>query len=50
MPRIAIASNNRGELEDVVASRFGRAHTFTIIELDDKGNTINVKVVENPCI
>ncbi|RLG44209.1 MAG: dinitrogenase iron-molybdenum cofactor biosynthesis protein [Thermoproteota archaeon] len=48
MPKIAIASNSKGGLEDVVASRFGRAPTFTIIELDDKGNIINVKVIENP--
>ncbi len=48
MPRIAIASQNGNGLDDVVADRFGRAPFFTIIDLDEKGNIVNVKVVENP--
>lgn len=48
MPKIAIASNSKDGLNDIVASRFGRAPTFTIIELDDKGDIISVKVIENP--
>ncbi len=48
MPRIAVATQNGNGLDDVVADRFGRAPFFTIVDLDDKGNIVNVKVVENP--
>ncbi len=48
MVKIAIASQNGNGLDDVVADRFGRAQYFTIIELDEKGNIVNIKVVENP--
>jgi len=48
MPKIAIASENGGGLDDVVASRFARAPKFTIIELDDKGNIVGVKIIDNP--
>ena len=46
--KIAIATN-KGGLDDQIADRFGRAPTFTIVELDD--NTLKIKniyVVENP--
>ncbi len=46
--RIAFATN-RGGLEDIIADRFGRAPTFTIIDVDETtGNIINVRVTENP--
>ncbi len=46
--KIAIATN-KGGLDDQVADRFGRASTFTIVELDDNSLEIkNVHVVENP--
>ncbi len=46
--KIAITTN-KGGLDDQIADRFGRAPTFTIVELDD--NTLEIKnvyVVENP--
>jgi len=46
--KIAIATN-KGGLNDTIADRFGRAETFTIVEVDDK--TYEVKrtyIVENP--
>ncbi len=46
--RIAFATN-KGGLEDTIADRFGRAPTFTIIEIDDStGDIISVRVIENP--
>ncbi len=48
MVKIAFASMNGGGLEDVIADRFGRAPVFTIVELDEQGNIVNVKVIENP--
>ncbi len=48
MPKIAIASENGGGLDDIVASRFARAPKFTIVELDEKGGIVNVKVIDNP--
>ncbi len=48
MVKIAITTN-KGGLEDQVAERFGRAPTFTIVELDDNTFEVrNVYVVENP--
>ncbi len=46
--RIAFATN-RGGLDDEIAERFGRAETFTIVEVDEKtGQLLSVRVVENP--
>ncbi|MCD6301389.1 MAG: NifB/NifX family molybdenum-iron cluster-binding protein [Staphylothermus sp.] len=45
--KIAIATN-KGGLYDQIADRFGRAPTFTIVELDDSTFEVkNVYVVEN---
>jgi predicted Fe-Mo cluster-binding NifX family protein len=46
--RIAFATN-KGGLDDTLADRFGRAPTFTIVEVDtDTGEVKSVRVVENP--
>ncbi len=46
--KIAVASNSGG-LEDMVADRFGRAPTFTVVEVDgNTGEILGVEVVENP--
>lgn len=45
--RIAIATSGRRGLEDGVSEVFGRANTFTIIDVEQ--DTIsNVKILENP--
>ena len=45
--RIAVATNGNNGLEDVVSNVFGRAKTFTIVDiLNEKIN--GVTVVENP--
>ncbi len=44
--RIAVASN-KGGLDDMVAERFGRAPTFTIVEVED-GEIVDVEVIPNP--
>jgi predicted Fe-Mo cluster-binding NifX family protein len=45
--RIAVATNGNAGLEDVVSNVFGRANTFTIVDvLDEKIK--GVTVVENP--
>ncbi len=50
MPVVRIAfATNRGGLDDTLADRFGRAPTFTIVEVDtDTGEVKKVEVVENP--
>jgi predicted Fe-Mo cluster-binding NifX family protein len=44
--RIAVATNNKKGLEDVVANVFGRAKTFTIVDVDGKKIT-NMRILEN---
>ena len=50
MPVVKIAfATNKGGLDDTLADRFGRAPTFTIVEVDtDTGEVKKVEVVENP--
>ncbi|MGB9709670.1 NifB/NifX family molybdenum-iron cluster-binding protein [Infirmifilum uzonense] len=46
--KVAIATK-RGGLDDEIADRFGRAPTFTIVEIDDTNHEIKrTYVVENP--
>ena len=45
--RIAIATNGKDGLEDVVSNVFGRAKTFTIVDAEDE-KIKGVTVVENP--
>jgi len=47
--RIAIPTNRQGGLEDVVSDVFGRANTFTIVDVE-KGTIKGVKVLENPAV
>lgn len=44
--RIAIATNEKKGLNDVTSGVFGRAKTFTILDLDDQKIT-DVKVLDN---
>ena len=47
--RIAIPTKGKGGLEDVVSDVFGRANTFTVVDVE-KGVTKNVKALENPAV
>jgi len=47
--RIAIATKGRGGLEDIVSEVFGRANSFTIVDVDN-GNIKSVKVLQNPAV
>lgn len=47
--RIAVATKGRGGLEDVVSEVFGRANTFTVMDVDD-GEIKDVKVLQNPAV
>jgi predicted Fe-Mo cluster-binding NifX family protein len=47
--KIAIPTKGQGGLEDVVSDVFGRANTFTIVDVE-KGAINNVKVLENPAV
>jgi predicted Fe-Mo cluster-binding NifX family protein len=47
--RIAVATNGKNGLEGVVANVFGRAKTFTIVDVDDE-KLISVSVLENPAL
>lgn len=45
--RIAVATNGKEGLEDVVSQVFGRASTFTIVDINAK-EIQGAKVIENP--
>ena len=47
--RIAVATDGKDGLEDVVSNVFGRARTFTIVDFKDE-KIIAVKVLQNPAI
>lgn len=47
--RIAIPTKRQGGLEDFVSDVFGRANTFTIVDVE-KGEIKGVKVLENPAV
>lgn len=48
MHKVAVATEDARGLDGVVASRFGRAPYFTIVEVDDSGRPVRAKVVQNP--
>ena len=45
--KIAFTTGEKGGLDDIVYDKFGRAPTFTIVEVDKEG-VKNVRVVKNP--
>jgi len=45
--KIAIPTNGGGR-EDTVAPVFGRAPAFLVVEVDESGNIISEKVIQNP--
>jgi len=47
--RIAIPTKGRGGLGDVVSDVFGRANTFTVVDIEE-GVIKNVKVLSNPAV
>jgi predicted Fe-Mo cluster-binding NifX family protein len=47
--KIAIPTKGRGGLEDIVSDVFGRANTFTVVDIEE-GLIKNVKVLENPAV
>ncbi len=51
MKKIKLAIPTEGEkgVEDVVSNVFGRAKTFTLVEIRD-GSITNVQVVKNPAV
>ena len=44
--RIAVVTNGNNGLEDVVSNVFGRAKTFTIVDIEDE-KIIDVRILEN---
>ena len=50
MTKIAFPTGETGGLDDRVYSRFARAPTLTVVEVDDGFNVINVKVLKNPAV
>jgi predicted Fe-Mo cluster-binding NifX family protein len=47
--RIAVATNGKKGLQDTVSKVFGRANTFTVVEIE--GEEIHLlKVIENPAL
>jgi predicted Fe-Mo cluster-binding NifX family protein len=47
--RVAVPTKGRGGLDDVVSDVFGRAKTFTIVDVE-KGVIKNFRVLENPAV
>ena len=47
--RLAVATNEKNGLNDVVSDVFGRAKTFTIIDTENK-NIANIRVLENSAV
>jgi len=47
--RIAVATDGKNGLEDTVSNVFGRAQTFTIVDVEDE-KIISVSVLENPAL
>ncbi|MDH5754318.1 MAG: NifB/NifX family molybdenum-iron cluster-binding protein [Candidatus Bathyarchaeota archaeon] len=45
--RIAVPTKTHAGLEDVVSEVFGKAKTFTIVDVED-GEVKNVQVIDNP--
>ena len=49
MVRIAFPTGEKGGLDDQIYERFGRAPTFTIVDVDPStGRVVSVEVVRNP--
>ncbi len=47
--RIAVATTAHGGLEDIVSEVFGRASTFTVVDVEG-GEIKDVNVLENPAL
>lgn len=47
--RIAVPTKSQGGLADVVSDVFGRANTFTIVDIEDSA-VKDVKVLDNPAV
>lgn len=47
--RIAVATDGKKGLDDAVSNVFGRARTFTIVDVEDEKIT-STRVLENPAI
>lgn len=47
--RVAVATTAHGGLEDIVSEVFGRANTFTLLDVRE-GDIKNVEVLENPAL
>lgn len=47
--RIAVPTKSQGGLEDVVSDVFGRANTFTIVDIENNA-VKDVKVLNNPAV
>ena len=47
--RIAIATNGKNGLDDIVSNVFGRAITFTIVDVENE-KIIGVSVLDNPAL
>jgi predicted Fe-Mo cluster-binding NifX family protein len=47
--KIAVATNGKNGVEDTVSNVFGRARTFTVVDVEDE-KIISVSVLENPAL
>ena len=47
--RIAVATNGKAGLEDFISNVFGKARTFTILEVDNE-QIVSVRAIDNPAL
>ena len=47
--RIAVATNGKKGLQDAVSKVFGRAKTFTVVDIEDEEIHLS-KIIENPAL
>lgn len=47
--KVAVATNNKNGLDDAVSDVFGRAKTFTLLDIED-GQITNIQFLENCAI
>ncbi len=47
--KLAVPTKGDKGLDDVISDVFGRAKTFTVIDMD-KGKIVKVEVIQNPAL
>ncbi len=46
--KVAIPAEDKKGMEGIVYQKFGRSPFFLVVEIDEQGNVLNSKVIDNP--